>query len=1166
MSGFLAAVPAAATPAAVAQPHTMARAPSHGAARTGSSAAIPAATVVPHESGTRGSHNGCAAPVGVSLQAPQVVWRQCSGGSLPAPCHMVPRLLSGSGTTLRPTAAVRVATPVRVAVTGGCQTPRAVRVGHVSIPVMQCAGKVNSQGPVGVAGHVVAVPCVRDVSPGRPAACNLGGAEASEPLRSLSPVRTPQVTAPAGVQQTTVVQMSPRLSPPLVMRQRSVSPTPGVRPVVPGSPETRKLSPAASPQRVSASGSVILSASPQRQRSMSPPGLPSAPIFGPADASQVSVAVSPTIDGPVQAKGTQDKFMSSNSAAVQQTTPREQPGVANAANVLHIRTVPAANLVASKLSGAASRNGPTAPGTLLSGLRTSGGSLRPMTSPRGLQARPTSQAARGGCSGHPKRASSTGAVVHGPRSSPSVLPPGRTAKGDAKASDIRAHERRPLVSSTPSTGAGALPPRKRSGITLVGNISDADKAEGSRSAEAIQRSEPDASWEPHKDPHDIRFDVFKSAVDETGASEAVCRQLMAKLPGGGGHVRWEDLLGLDPVRSLLEAATAVGSWSSEQVQGTADEESREADASGCRGWWRALLARHGLYGPGNVVGICELSELVASALRMLRDRYAPQAYLRNLRTVHCGAHRLKDRYGSFEFVARGSLGKSYRCKSRLTREEHVCRQVRKERLLAPSDVVRAEVEVLRSLEHPHIPQVIESFEDFNNIYVVLEPVESVELLQILQQWHSQGTGLRVSWLAEMSRQLLEALRHCHELRPHSLVHGDLRLTSLLLSAATDIQASPHLVLSDIGLAGLPPPVPTWRRRSPLSPDNLSMVSGHPHGSQQRTEEEWLQCASPKLDIWSFGCLLFLLLSGHHPFGGDWATQLLPSVARRGMPPEPDWRLLPSAAAASICAQMLSWDIKVRPSAADCLNHSWISSPPHAGSDDDCLSIEALGFLLQKPARSKLQQVVAGLVISEQIESPFSSVSAAMAVQYAFAGRTRVDGGAAAGALKDLTPDVVTSEDAASALLSLGVSAKGIEKVVKAFAADAEGNSIDYGLLSSSCNELAEDLLDHALWRVFTAAGEDHRGVLSAAELEQALSGSGEGKHSASSSVGCGDRAGGEGTKESRLLGSELKPSEIVRQIASGSQEVTFEELKDAVIRQAAPCALKPLASAHAQAG
>jgi hypothetical protein len=228
-------------------------------------------------------------------------------------------------------------------------------------------------------------------------------------------------------------------------------------------------------------------------------------------------------------------------------------------------------------------------------------------------------------------------------------------------------------------------------------------------------------------------------------------------------------------------------------------------------------------------------------------------------------------------------------------------------------------------------------------------------------------------------------------------------------------------------------------------------------------------------------------------------------------------------------------------------------------------VEALGFLLQLHARSKLQQVVAGLVISEQIDSPFSSVGAAMAVQFAFAEKAGSEIGAAADLSPEeaedlLTPAVVSAEEASSALAALGVSAKGVDKVVKAFALDPAGNSIDWGLLSSSCNELAEDLLDHSLWRVFTATGEDHRGVLGATELENALSeGSGAG--------GGPDRAAGGGASMRGLLGSELKTSDIVRQIACGSQEVTFEELKEVVVsRQAASHATKLAPGMEAPAG
>jgi len=615
---------------------------------------------------------------------------------------------------------------------------------------------------------------------------------------------------------------------------------------------------------------------------------------------------------------------------------------------------------------------------------------------------------------------------------------------------------------------------------------------------------------------DAWFLAFNGVLSELGAVEATCQQLLARLHSGPS-VRWEELVNLDPVVQLL-GSTA------QQVQ---DDQSRPV--RNCQGWWRALLARHGLYGPGNAMGVPELTELVTDALRFLRDRHAPEAFLRNLRTVHSGSKRLKELYGSFEFHARGMMGKSYRCRSRLTREEHICRQVCKDKVAAPSDLVRAEVEMLRSLEHPSVPQVIASFEDFNNIYIVLEPVESIELVNILQQWHQNGQGLSVGWLAEIARQLLEAFRHCHEMRPRSVVHGDLRLTSLLLSAVTDARTAPQLVLADLGLAGLPLPPPPLDR-FPATP-SAQQAAAPSSGS-----EEWMQSPSTLLDVWSCGCLLFILLSGRHPFNCDLGGRLVPSAVLGiwgSVPPEPDWRLLPSASSTSLCAQMLSWDVKARPSAAECLRHSWLSAED---SDSMALPMEALGNLLKAHHKSKLQEITAGLAISEQIASPFSAVGASLAVKHAFAD---LAGDAAAGAKEPVMATVAASE-AGRALEKLGMSDKGIEKVIKAFADDA--GCVDYQRLISHCTELAEDLLDHALWRVFTAAGEDHRGILGAAELEKALAESaGEG--------GGADRAGGGEPDSQGPFGLEMKASDIVRQVACGRQQVTFEELRSAVIQR-----------------
>jgi len=129
--------------------------------------------------------------------------------------------------------------------------------------------------------------------------------------------------------------------------------------------------------------------------------------------------------------------------------------------------------------------------------------------------------------------------------------------------------------------------------------------------------------------------------------------------------------------------------------------------------------------------------------------------------------------------------------------------------------------------------------------------------------------------------------------------------------------------------------------------------------------------------------------------------------------------------------------------------------------------------------------------------------------------------------------------------------RGAEKVICAFDPDSTG-LVDYGRLAAACAELAEDLLDHALWRVFTAAGEDHRGVLGAAELERALLDGGDAgvpAEAGQAAGGGGDHAGGTERRCQGLLDPELKASEIVRHIARGGHEVSFEELKDTVIHR-----------------
>jgi len=634
----------------------------------------------------------------------------------------------------------------------------------------------------------------------------------------------------------------------------------------------------------------------------------------------------------------------------------------------------------------------------------------------------------------------------------------------------------------------------------------------------------------------ILFEMFSSALADADTADKACRHLLAKFLGPDVVVQWSDLESLDPVDTLLRAVSegcglpnnlALPSW--------------QLGSQECLDWWHALLARHGLYGRGDFIGAEEFGELMVSAFRILRDCHAPPSYLWNLRTVRHGVPRLKERYADFEFVSRGSLGKTYRCRSRLTRDERSCRQIRKDWIKAPVDHVRAEIALLRNIDHPNLPSVVETFEDYNSVYIIVDLVDALELMTFLHQLQTSGRALTKVWVADVMRQVLEALQYCHTLHPHSIVHGDLRLDSLVLAPTSDASSAPHIVIADLDLAGLLPPPP----RNSHQPSWLHARTsrGAPWvevASEALPASASLHCSSvsPKRDIWSCGCLLFLLTTGRHPLGGDAGGPLVP-VASAAAPweawahpsaqrSEPDWSLLEEVAssAVSLCKRMLETDPWKRASAGDCLDHPSLSAAPDSIHGE--LPLESLLSLVQLHARSKVRQVVTNVVVSELGPNPFETIAASLAILHE-AVETSAE-----------IPPILASmpRNIALALAQMNISESSLKKVVRAFGAEPGCSPVYYAHFFAGCADLAEDRFDHALWRIFTAAGEDNCGITTFAELDKQLK-----ELPGSSDVVATMNAFLD--QPPTRLGGEA----VCRQATCASGEVTFEALKDYLVHR-----------------
>lgn len=121
---------------------------------------------------------------------------------------------------------------------------------------------------------------------------------------------------------------------------------------------------------------------------------------------------------------------------------------------------------------------------------------------------------------------------------------------------------------------------------------------------------------------------------------------------------------------------------------------------------------------------------------------------------------------------------------------------------APADAdIRRESRLLSKLSHPHITQLVASFEDVgvsSIIYLVLELCEGPDLQTLLD---ARGALLEAE-ARRLFAQLLDAL--CY-LRHHSVIHRDLKPANCMLKHfLTDLHTTPltnsHLKLLDFGFA------------------------------------------------------------------------------------------------------------------------------------------------------------------------------------------------------------------------------------------------------------------------------------------------------------------------------------------------------------------------------
>ena len=183
--------------------------------------------------------------------------------------------------------------------------------------------------------------------------------------------------------------------------------------------------------------------------------------------------------------------------------------------------------------------------------------------------------------------------------------------------------------------------------------------------------------------------------------------------------------------------------------------------------------------------------------------------------------------------------------------------------------LKREARTASALNHPNICTIFEVGEDAGETFIAMEYIEGRTLSDVIRQG-----PLPIEKVVRYSSQISAALAHAHE---NGVIHGDLKPPNIIVTPSGDAK------ILDFGLARQSNPVEFDRKTLETAPGEGHVAPGgtFPYMAPEQIEG----CdASARTDIWSFGIVLYEMISGTRAFHGANLFLLCNAILRD--PPRP----------------------------------------------------------------------------------------------------------------------------------------------------------------------------------------------------------------------------------------------------------------------------------------
>ncbi len=261
-------------------------------------------------------------------------------------------------------------------------------------------------------------------------------------------------------------------------------------------------------------------------------------------------------------------------------------------------------------------------------------------------------------------------------------------------------------------------------------------------------------------------------------------------------------------------------------------------------------------------------------------------------------------YKKKSFLGEGSFASVYLVQNRVTDSIRAMKTIKKNASTTEEEEqeILNEINILRSMDHPNILKIFEFYSSKKEYNIITEYCPGGELFNEIEE----NGPFDEKYAAYVMYQIFSAINYCHNM---NIIHRDLKPENILI-VDRNKNGFPRIKICDFGTSLMVEKGGVQKK--------LKLVGSSYYIAPEVIKKNY----NEKCDIWSCGVILYILLSGRPPFGGDDDSEIMANVSTGiyDVHASPFNRI--SKSARDLIKKLLVKDKNKRITAQEALNHVW----------------------------------------------------------------------------------------------------------------------------------------------------------------------------------------------------------------------------------------------------